>query len=124
YIVSRILLVARRPRIAMVFVQLRKVERQRRARPWIMTAQTLRATVEMPGLPAMARWRLRVGDLVCAIGAHGVHERGVGLIVVPLIRVAAPVHALEMENLRLDAAAALRFVWFHFQRQRLRQNCV
>src|SRR5205823_10521461 len=78
----------------------------------------------MPGLLAMALWRLLVGDLVCAIGARGVHERGVGLIGVPLIRGAVPGHAVEMENLRCAAPAPLRFAWLHFQRQRLRQNCV
>ena len=123
-VLARIPVTAGCRRIAVVFVQLKKVERQRRTRPWIMAAQTLRATVEMPRLPAVAARSLCVRDLQHTIRACGVHEPGVGLLVVPLIRVAVPVDAVEMENLRFDATTALRFARLRFQRQRSGQNGV
>ena len=63
----------------------------------------------------MAAGSLRVGDFKSAVRARRVHERGVGLLVVPLVRVAAPVDAVEVQDLSFDPAPALRFPGFNFE---------
>ena len=63
----------------------------------------------------MAARSLRVGDFKNAVRARRVHERGVGLLVVPLIGVAAPVNSVEVQDLRFDPAPVLRFPRFNFE---------
>src|SRR6266404_2251329 len=99
----------------MFLVQLKKAERQRRAGPRIVAPQTFGAAVKTPRLSAMAAGSLRVGNFKSAVRARRVHERGVALLVVPLIAVPTPVDSVEVQDLSFDPAPALRFPRFNFE---------
>ena len=80
-------------------IQLRGGESQRIIDPRIVAAQTFGAAVETPIMLAMAARRSRVLDVEHLGIARGVHERCVGLLVVPALGIGAPVQAVVMEDL-------------------------
>src|ERR1019366_1462137 len=78
----------------------------------------------MPALLAPAARCFRIDDRERAVEALGADKRRVGLLVVPGVCVALPGDAVEMEDLRLKPASALRIAAFHLQRERLDQDAV
>ena len=104
------------PAVIVVFVELRQREGEGLPRPRVVAGQALRPAGEVPGLLAFASRGLRIDDVERAVHARCRHERGVGLLVVPLVRVAVPDDAVEMEHLCFQSTPAAEFAMLHLQR--------
>src|SRR5262249_60235459 len=104
--------------------QLRLDEPERRARPRVVALAAFGAAREMPGLLAYPPGGLRVLHRQLDIFAQRPDKRRVGLIVVPAVRIALPVAAVEVEDLRLQLAGAGRVAMFHVEAERPGQDAV
>src|SRR5579875_1829455 len=106
----------------MLAVELAWGEGERIASPGVMTLQALAAGGEMPRLFSLPAGGLAVLDRKYLIGAGSRHKVGVGLLVVPAVRVTVPFTAVEVQNLGFQTPAALRLAALHLERKRACQN--
>src|ERR1700722_17806935 len=81
---------SRKGGVTTVSIQLQSIKRQWRPSRWIVAAQTFRATGEIPYLVATSARNARVRDLVNVLRACGINERGIALVVIPLVIVSVP----------------------------------
>ena len=98
--------------------KLQPVEADGFVRPHVVAAEALGAAVEAPRQLAASAGGGGVGHVEQLARPFGGDERGVGLRGIPAVGVGVPSLAIEVEQLRLDAAGARGFAAFHLQRER------
>src|SRR5437868_3603559 len=108
----------------MVFIELRQGEGESITGPRIMALKAFGPAGVVPGLLTAAPWSVRIRNGEGTIRPGRAYQRRVGLLVVPGIAIAPPSIAVEVENLRLEPAAAPGIATFHLQRKRLSQHAV
>src|SRR5262249_35121926 len=115
-VVQRPYLIVRNVPVGVLLVELRQSKGEGVSRPRVVTGHALRPAGEMPRLLAFAAGGLGVHGGEGAVDAGGGAEGRVGLLVVPLVGVAVPGSAVEVEDLRLQPAPAARVAALHLQR--------
>ncbi len=118
--------------VIVVLVHLQRVDAQSVLGRHGVAQSALRAAGKVPRLLALAVGRARVGDGVRAIEPFGPQQFGVGLLVVPNVRVSVPHlgavfvvvagHPHMVQDARFQASDALGVAPFHLQRKRLHQH--
>src|SRR6266478_5079433 len=87
-----------------------------------MAAETFSATGEPPGHVALPAWSGSVSHGENIVRALGRHKVSLGLGLVPTEGIGVPALAVEMQQLRLDAAGAGGLATLQLQRECARKN--
>ena len=117
------LLIAHRA-VILVAAQLRQGKGEQVRGPGVVALQALGAAVPVPGLLPLASRSMRILHGEGSLLTGGGDERGLGLSVVPGVRVAVPGGAVPVKNLGFEPAAAVRIAALHFQRDGPGQHAV
>ena len=123
-LLQRSQLIARFPLPLMIAIELRQVERQQVLGPRVVTPQAVGAGRKLPGQLPHSPGGVRVADLQHPAVPRGIDQLGIGLLVIPAVRIAPPVPPVEMQDLRLDGSRCFDDPVGERQRQCLHQHRV
>src|SRR4029434_11048638 len=90
----------------------------------VVAAEAFVARGKTPGLQTLSAWCLWIGDLERTVLSGSLDQRGIGLLFVPFVGVAAPFATVVVQSLRLDSPPACRVAGHQVDRQGFQQHRV